>query len=35
VRVLLRAAYPAALPVRWTAEPTAPDPFPPRPLAFV
>jgi hypothetical protein len=35
VRVLLRTAYPAALPVRWAVAPLAPDPFPPRPIALV
>lgn len=34
-RVLLRAAYPAALPLHWLAEPSAPDPFPPRPIVLV
>ncbi len=35
VRVLLRTAYPAALSVRWAALPSAPDPFPPRPIVLV
>jgi hypothetical protein len=34
-RVLLRAAYLMASPVRWTAAARAPDPFPPRPIALV
>jgi hypothetical protein len=35
VRVLLRTAYPTALSVRWAAAPSAPDPFPPRPIVLV
>lgn len=34
-RVLLRTAYPAALPLHWVAEPSAPDPFPPRPIVLL
>lgn len=34
-RVLLRATYLTALPIRWTPAPRAPDPFPPRPIALV
>lgn len=33
-RVLLRAVYLMAPPVRWTAASPAPDPFPPRPIAL-
>lgn len=34
-RILLRAAYLMARPVRWTAAAHAPDPFPPRSVALV
>ena len=34
-RVLLRSAYLAAPPVRWTPAARAPDPFPPRSIALV
>ncbi|MDQ2805292.1 MAG: hypothetical protein M3Y41_22410 [Pseudomonadota bacterium] len=35
VRILLYATYLTALPVRWTAAPPAPDPFPPRPVVLI
>jgi hypothetical protein len=34
-RILLSADYLAALPVRWTAAPPKPDPFPPRSIVLI
>ncbi|MBN8900698.1 MAG: hypothetical protein J0H57_06640 [Rhodospirillales bacterium] len=34
-RILVRAAYLMAIPVRWTGAALIPDPFPPRPIALV
>lgn len=34
-RILLSAAYPTALPVRWPAAPPTPDPFPPRAIVLI